>query len=527
MAGNDTMQLPLKQMPKGRHPASEEETLGAEGMPQKPEHKAPLPKADPADESATKPAAEADRLFPSRLLGFGVFLAWSSLSISLEVKLGVAELSSPIARFFLISGLCAGLYLLIAGIVHRTGSMPLKRRVLPVCALSGTLVSPLEFAASVTRILAFDVAAIVCLSVATVGLFLLWNVQIALREPKTALIAYSGSFCLAAGVFFLAESFDGVIFVATLMLMPPLSGLLLHLSGQLDKATETDVEQGAKWRIPWRPIVLILVFTCAFGTVSHFDGNALLPTELGRLLAGLCVLVITIAMFSRLDENLIAKISGIIAASALLICSVQGPDSGFGASKLLASMGYYGFMLFALFTISRICYSYKVHAEWLFSIVQIAYILASAPSGFLGNILQEASLSGNAMVASAAMAALALALLTACLFLLAENPFARTWGLNAIRQVSTASGERSDKGAARDYLADRMYRCAMIARNYGLTHREEEILALLADGKSFADIEAMLVIAHGTLRAHVQHLYKKLDVHSFAEAVDFVNEWSG
>lgn len=112
--------------------------------------------------------------------------------------------------------------------------------------------------------------------------------------------------------------------------------------------------------------------------------------------------------------------------------------------------------------------------------------------------------------------------MAACLFLLTENPFAATWGIKAFRR---APHDNAQPIAVRDYLQDRMYRCALIARQYGLTHREEEVLALMAEGKSFAEMEAALVIAHGTLRAHVQHLYEKLGVHSKQEAIDFVNQW--
>ncbi|MDR1422338.1 MAG: LuxR C-terminal-related transcriptional regulator [Coriobacteriales bacterium] len=67
----------------------------------------------------------------------------------------------------------------------------------------------------------------------------------------------------------------------------------------------------------------------------------------------------------------------------------------------------------------------------------------------------------------------------------------------------------------------------MIARQYGLTHREEEVLSLLAENRSFAEIESTLYIAHGTLRVHVQHLYAKLDVHSKEEICVFINTFPG
>jgi DNA-binding NarL/FixJ family response regulator len=52
-----------------------------------------------------------------------------------------------------------------------------------------------------------------------------------------------------------------------------------------------------------------------------------------------------------------------------------------------------------------------------------------------------------------------------------------------------------------------------------LTDREREILALLADGKSSAEIACELVISPRTVGTHVQHILGKLGVHSRAKAV--------
>ena len=67
-----------------------------------------------------------------------------------------------------------------------------------------------------------------------------------------------------------------------------------------------------------------------------------------------------------------------------------------------------------------------------------------------------------------------------------------------------------------------MNRCAQIARMYGLTRREEEVLACLAQGKSVPRIEQELVISNGTAKSHVRHIYAKLDIHSRDELIALV-----
>jgi DNA-binding CsgD family transcriptional regulator len=52
-----------------------------------------------------------------------------------------------------------------------------------------------------------------------------------------------------------------------------------------------------------------------------------------------------------------------------------------------------------------------------------------------------------------------------------------------------------------------------------LTRREQEILALVGEGKSNADIAAELWIALGTVRSHLEHIYAKLGVRSRTAAL--------
>ncbi len=57
-----------------------------------------------------------------------------------------------------------------------------------------------------------------------------------------------------------------------------------------------------------------------------------------------------------------------------------------------------------------------------------------------------------------------------------------------------------------------------------LTAREQEILALLAEGKSSAEIACELVISTRTVGTHVQHILGKLGVHSRAQAVALAHQ---
>ena len=63
---------------------------------------------------------------------------------------------------------------------------------------------------------------------------------------------------------------------------------------------------------------------------------------------------------------------------------------------------------------------------------------------------------------------------------------------------------------------------AKLARDCGLTPRETEILILFAKGRSAVRIQEELVISRGTVTTHLQHIYRKADVHSKQELLDAI-----
>jgi DNA-binding NarL/FixJ family response regulator len=81
------------------------------------------------------------------------------------------------------------------------------------------------------------------------------------------------------------------------------------------------------------------------------------------------------------------------------------------------------------------------------------------------------------------------------------------------------------KPYAPDELLARLRRLASRAQARGavsasrLTPRELEVLQLMADGSSAADIAARLFISPKTVRTHVDHILSKLDVNSRVQAV--------
>lgn len=68
------------------------------------------------------------------------------------------------------------------------------------------------------------------------------------------------------------------------------------------------------------------------------------------------------------------------------------------------------------------------------------------------------------------------------------------------------------------------FKCEQVAKRYGLTERESEILVLLAKGRNLPYIQEKLYLSKSTVSTHRQHIYEKTSVHSQQELINLVQE---
>ena len=66
-------------------------------------------------------------------------------------------------------------------------------------------------------------------------------------------------------------------------------------------------------------------------------------------------------------------------------------------------------------------------------------------------------------------------------------------------------------------------RCNELAKAFGLSRREEEVLVLLARGRDVEYIENELYISRNTVNSHRKNIYKKMHVHSRQELLSLID----
>jgi DNA-binding CsgD family transcriptional regulator len=61
-----------------------------------------------------------------------------------------------------------------------------------------------------------------------------------------------------------------------------------------------------------------------------------------------------------------------------------------------------------------------------------------------------------------------------------------------------------------------------VVETYGLSPRQHEVLRLLSRGRNAKYLQETFWISRSTAKAHIYNIYKRLDVHSQQELIDFI-----
>ena len=105
-------------------------------------------------------------------------------------------------------------------------------------------------------------------------------------------------------------------------------------------------------------------------------------------------------------------------------------------------------------------------------------------------------------------------ILAATLLLFSEKELASKWGVDILEE-----GGLIERTAEEERVSERVEE---FSRTYRLSPREQEVLALLAEGKTGRVIQQELFIAEGTFKAHTRHIYEKMGINSRKELFELL-----
>lgn len=374
-----------------------------------------------------------------------------------------------------------------------------------------------------------------CLSKAAESALLLYWVAMACRErPRFAAVLFPAAYAVSICAYLVLGVLGAAAASAVVVALPAASALLAVpygrrapdgaegraseeapiASGPQAVAAPGDGRRshaaGSSWSFPVQPVALMAV--CSF--FFHFslclsDGPG--PSgPLSTLAVASLAIAAAVAAPDRYDPCFLYKLAlPLLVAGLLTLAFVDG-----GAGPVfLASAGNNAFMLFILIALSGACQRYGISPVWSFGLVyassgaaKIAGLAVGA--GFIGAL--PAYGPGRNLV----MCAVVVALVVLSTVFFSEEAARRSFGMSP-------SG-RGGPEAALSFTERVVWDCFRASRRYELTYREEEVLELLMGDMTVQQIADATGIAPATVKTHANHIYRKLGVHSRAEAVALV-----
>ena len=444
---------------------------------------------------------------PLAFLGLGVYRAW------IEIVFVGSFVDFPAAHFatrdffdIVMSSVLLGCAL---G-ARKISPFFSKRAPWAISLLLLTAATACVFASIYFPDVAFElaIAASIAGGVGIALMILIWSELYGCLNPLRVAFYYAGSIIVGAVVIYIYRGFMiPWLFVMTSIL--PLASLTCaYRSFNLLSSDNLPSSNWAKFSVPWKIIALMAIYAFAYGLLEKYlyVGQFGPHSAFGTVAAALVVMVGVVLQGKNFDFAVIYRTALPLMAGALILPSAFGLVDNFWGN-FCATGAYTAFSILTMLILANICYRYGVSAIWLFGIergVRALFMMlgryveqglnAIAPFGVNDDLIT----SGVALIA----------IIAGTMILLSERELASRWGAKFLY------ADDNDPVEQKHALVDR---CDAIAKDKGLSAREQEVLLLLAQHKTISDIEKELIVANGTVKAHVRHIYQKLGIHSREE----------
>lgn len=286
-------------------------------------------------------------------------------------------------------------------------------------------------------------------------------------------------------------------------------------------------------RMPLWPFVLMVAYDLTYHLIITVDTATSSYGMLGLVAISAVAALLAAAKgsdYSPLPLNKVA-LPCVIVALMCLTLPAPGPD----VAALLSNTGSAAFYLFALITFIMMCQRHEFRpARSLGAFLAIEHV-GHLAGDLAGQLFNQAFPAGGAALQLFATC-IAAGMVTVATVFFNDLDVARIFGLvpegvysrKAVKAPAGA-GPRDDTNppavlsvmSSRENIA---WQCASMAREHGLTVREQEVLELLVLDMTNAQIAEAMVVSPGTVKTHVSHLCRKLGVASRSEAVELVRK---
>lgn len=314
---------------------------------------------------------------------------------------------------------------------------------------------------------------------------------------------------IAVPLTYLCQGLSGERFALMLVLLPMLSASCLALAFRSLPERDRAATPYPKFSFPWKPLAVLCIYAFAYGMrTSQLPEGAGTHSSLSTALVMGAFFVIVYFFSDRFSVSALFRSPLLLMVCGVMLIPAEGVlgvaaagyliSMGMTLMSLLVSLLFYdlskrmGIAIVALTGIMRVSSLFTLWGAAFADLMAVSGIDTSARSILIGAIV-------------------VMLVLASTLMLLSEKELASRWGIRLLETEDLAAD-----GLRAEAVAER---CDAVSVSCHLSPREDEICRLIASGKTNPQIERELFIAPGTLKAHIQHIYVKCDVHSRKELI--------
>ena len=345
------------------------------------------------------------------------------------------------------------------------------------------------------------------------GLFLLLAAEVLCSFSLLRIFLFmTGAMLLGVGLAFLCQGMAGPQLSVALVALPLLAMAYLRRAYEDIPLVERPRRTVPRFSYPWKLFALYALYAFAYGLRANLlvEGAGTHSSISTALVTG--VLFLSAYYFAgRFNIGALYRSPVLLMVCGFLLIPMEGLFGAAASSYLIAvSYSLMGLLvMFLLYDISKrmgvaiVAFMACKNAEQFF--VQAG----SAATDALG--MSGLPADTQSLVVAILVCVL---ILGATLVLFSERELASKWGVDIL-----AAGGLVERSAEEERREER---CRELVETYRLSPREEEVLRLLAEGKTGRVIQQELFIAEGTFKAHTRHIYEKMSINTRKELFDLL-----
>ncbi len=443
---------------------------------------------------------------PLAFFGVGTYRAWLAIFFRYNAYPGIGTFD-----YFIFEGAIGVVSLVLALVATRITPLWSNKKATVFTWLAMTIGSAvLAIASFITQSQYAVWAGLVLSGGGLASLILMWAEFYGSLNPMRVALYHAIALFLGECIKWIFMGMSAPYLVFFSLILPSISivqvKLSMHAIPELDLPAKP--HEDSKKPFPWKPI--LLMSTCTFsGGFGGIPGQQLLIGNVtGTVFVTALVAVGVLSRAKWFNFDTIYQLAFPFITVGFMLLPATFDLSG-QVRAFCYDAGYSMLSMFIMLIMSNITYRFGISAVWLNGIERgVRYVVEVL--GWLTGYTLVRSASPQTTQAVVLIITIILSIVFIAVFHSERNLSAR-WGI----RLEDIDDQRKK---------ERELTVSDLSKKRGLTPREEEVFQLVMRGDSIQRISEELFVSQGTVKAHINHIYRKLGIHSRQEMLDLVEK---